>query len=113
MDIERIQGFKLTQDRQNAVNIAIDIADAVTTQSLDLAKELIGNSDSVRGDILVLATAHMQIALMSYAVHELSAVLREFAPEIAGAISEAGTDIGAGIFEGFQHAARSPGEKVA
>ena len=39
---------------------------------------------------------------MAYAAHAHADALREVAPEIAGAIGEAGTDIGAGIADGLQ-----------
>lgn len=76
---------------------AIDAANRILCESLDMAQHVIGHSLPVRGDVLALAMAHAQIAVKVLAVNEFVAVLREVAPEIVGAIGEAGTDIGAGI----------------
>ena len=90
------------EETATPVHRAIDVADHILAESLDMAQNVIGLSLSVRKEVLTLAIAHAQIAAKVYAAHELNAVLRELAPEIAGAISEAGTDVGAGIVQGLQ-----------
>lgn len=95
---------ELSRDRQEAANLAVDIADTLVAQSLDFAQNSISFGEAARRDLLTLATAHAQVAATVYIAHELTAALREVNPEIAGAISEAGTDIGAGIAECLQRA---------
>lgn len=90
------------EETATPVHRAIDVADHILAESLDTAQHVIGHAPSLRKEVLTLAVAHAQIAAALYATHERNAVLRELAPEIAGAISEAGTDVGAGIVQGLQ-----------
>lgn len=76
---------------------AIDAADRIVCQSLDMAQHVIGHSPSVRNQVMALAAVHAQVAATAYAAHLQADAIREVAPEIAGAISENGTDIGSGI----------------
>ena len=86
---------------------AIDVADSILFESLDMARHVIGFSPSLRKEVLALATVHAQISAKVYATHALSAALREVTSEIMGAISEAGTDIGAGLTLGLQQALKA------
>ena len=79
------------------VHRAIEVADCIFAESLDMAQHVIGHSASERNQVLTLATAHAAVVVKVYAAHMRAEVSRELVPEIAGAISEAGTDIGAGI----------------
>ncbi len=97
MNLSNIAAGELLQDDRDAVNIAVDIADAIFAQSIDFAQNTISFSDEARPEVLSLASAHAQVAAAVYAARERAAALREVAPEIAGAISEAGTDIGSSI----------------
>ena len=87
-----------------AVADAIDIADAITVQSLDAAQTAISFGDRDIPKVLQLAGANIQAAAIVYAAQLITAALRELTPEVAGAISEAGTDIGAGIALAMQKA---------
>lgn len=102
MDANKIFAVELLEEDAEAVNAAVDIADNIFAQSMDMAQNVIGFSSSVRDQVLTLATAHAATAANVYAAHTFAKVLRELAPEIAGAISEAGTDVGAGIVQGLQ-----------
>lgn len=93
--------YALTQAIQNAANLAADIADHITAQSIDFAQTTHCSGELSRRDSLALAAIHAGIAAQVYAVNELTAAIREVTPEIAGAISEAGTDIGAGLVQGL------------
>lgn len=86
------------------VHVAIDVADSMLCESLDMAQHLIGHSASARREVLTLTAAHLQSASIVYAANQIVTALRELTPEIAGAISEAGTDIGSGVAEGLQQA---------
>ncbi|OGB27098.1 MAG: hypothetical protein A3I66_19080 [Burkholderiales bacterium RIFCSPLOWO2_02_FULL_57_36] len=102
MDANKICAVGLLEEDASDLNDATDIADNIFQQSIDMAQHVIGNSEALRRDVLALATAHAQAATHVYMVNKLAAVLRELAPEIAGAISEAGTDVGSGIVQGLQ-----------
>jgi hypothetical protein len=97
--------IKLPPHIEAQANLAIDVADFMAAQSLDYAVMAItsGKACGVRSaDIVCLAAAHLACATGIYVTHVNEAFTREVGIEIAGAISEAGTDIGAGIAEGLK-----------
>ena len=104
LDLEWLRLPPAPDDTATPVHKAMDAADSMLAESLDMAQHVIGHSPAVRREVLALAKAHFQSATMVYAVNQIVAVLRELTPEIAGAISEAGTDIGAGILGCIQQA---------
>ena len=77
--------------------IATEIADQLMEESLYFARNQISHSDADRRDVMALATAHARVAAIAYAVLQLGLDINDRATEIAGAISEAGTDVGAGL----------------
>ena len=86
---------------------AVDVADCILCESLDMAQHVIGHSPAVRDQVLELAAVHAKVAVTVYAAHAQAEVIREVAIEIAGAISEAGTDIGAGIALALEQALKA------
>ena len=104
MDAQKICATVMLEDDAEKVSAAIDVADNIFEQSIEMAQHVIGHGDASRRDVLALATAHAQSATIAYAAHQIVAVLRELTPEISGAISEARADIGAGILGCIQQA---------
>jgi hypothetical protein len=78
-------------------HVAIDIADAITMQSLDAAQNAISFGDRDRALVLQLAGANIQAAAIVYAAQMITTALREMTPEVACAVSKACTDIAAGV----------------
>lgn len=99
--------FELPAQLQAEANIAIDIADHMAEQSLDYARSRLGPDWK---NAVPLAAAHLNCASVVFSARVRDAALRELTPEIAGAISEAGTDIGAGILGGIQQALKQKNE---
>jgi pyruvate/oxaloacetate carboxyltransferase len=98
--------FDLSAELQKEANVAIDVADHLTTQSLDYARNELGHNSGTAhlGNVVQLAAAHLKCASAVLAARMLDAALRDAVPEIAGAIEGVGTDIGAGLTEGCQGA---------
>jgi hypothetical protein len=84
----------IPEDRSSAANAAIDIADQMTVQAIDAAQHTCISDEAL---VIQLAAANIQAAAIVYATHAITTAMRELTPEIAGAISEHGTDTGAGI----------------
>ena len=80
-----------------AANIAIDVAHQMTCQAINTAQDAISYGDEAKPLVVQLAAANIQAAAIVYAAHTITDAMREVTPEIAGAISENGTDRGAGI----------------
>jgi hypothetical protein len=113
MKAQNMAAIPLSESTHEAIFLAVAVADTVSKYSIDMAQKTIGHFDSVRGDVLVLANAHMQAAMTAYVVRELVAALRELTPEIAGAISDAGTDTRSNLIEVFRLAASESSKRGA
>lgn len=92
----------LGDDLQTAADVADNLASYIVSRALEFSGFSSATNGRDMGLAMQMATAHMQVTTMIYVVHWLTAAIREVAPEIAGAISEAGTDIGAGLAEGLR-----------
>lgn len=79
------------------VHKAIDIAGQMMAEALDAAQHVISHSAADRGHVLILGVGLAQTSAKVYVGHLVADALRDLAPELAGAIGEAGTDIGAGV----------------
>lgn len=88
---------ELDRELVERINAAVDTADGIMFQSLSTAQEILGLNDHQRPMVIALAAAHMKSATAIYTAREIVSALHVLAPEIAGAISEAGTDIGASL----------------
>ena len=97
MNLEKLSIAELKESDQSAVNIAVDIADAIIAQAIDFAQNVIGFSDAKLLAVVALAAAHAQVSALVYAARRQPSVLREVTPEVAGAISDAGTDVGSDV----------------
>lgn len=87
---------------------AIDAAESILCEALDMAQNVIGHAPADRDQVLRLAQIQASMATAIYVANACIEALREVAPEVAGAISEAGTDIGAGLVEGLHRLKSSP-----
>ena len=96
--------FELPAHLQKEADIAIDVADHMAEQSLDYARSRLGPDWK---NAVPLAAAHLNCAIVVLSTRMRDAALRELTPEIAGAISEAGTDIGAGIALALEQALKT------
>jgi hypothetical protein len=99
-----------SEEHKEAVNVAIDIAHQMTAQALDTAQHAIGFQSADRRLVLELAAANINAAAIVYAAHVKADAMRELTPEVTGAISEAATDIGAGIALALEQALKTPND---
>ena len=88
---------QVSESQWLATHVAIDIADAITMQSLDAAQNAISFGDRDRALVLQLAGANIQAAAIVYAAQMITTALREMTPEVACAVSKACTDIAADV----------------
>lgn len=99
---------QLPESQIQAIYQAVDIADLMAAQAIDAAQNAISFGDKDMPQVLQLAAANMQAAAAVYAAHRkadaignaaasIVLAIREMTPEISGAVSDSGTDIGAGI----------------
>ena len=86
-------------DSTTPLHQAIDVAESILCEALDMAQNVIGHFPEQRDQVLRLAQIQASTASAIYVANAYIAALREVTPEVAGAISEAGTDIGAGLVE--------------
>jgi hypothetical protein len=102
--------FELPANLRAEADIAIDVADHMAAQSLDYAVMAVtsGKACGVRGaDIVRLADAHLACATGVFVARLHAETARDVGIENAGAISEAGTDIGAGIALALEQALKT------
>lgn len=76
LDLEWLRMPPASGEDATPVNQAIDTADQMLGQSLDMAQHVISHSPSERKEVLALATAHLQAAALLYAVNQLTAAIR-------------------------------------
>jgi hypothetical protein len=70
---------------------AIDVADCIVSQSLDMAQHVIGHSPDVRGHVFRLAEMHSRLAIEAYKSHALVAALQGISAAVKSASDDSAT----------------------
>ena len=99
LDLEWLRMCHRSELSATPADKAIDVADCIVSQSLDMAQHVVGHSPEVRDQVLRLAEMHAQIAVEAFKAQAIVSALQDLTPEIAGAICEAGSSIGIGLVD--------------
>lgn len=69
LDLEWLRLGVQPADSSTPEHKAVDVADRILNESLDMARNVIGHSPALRCQVLALASAHAQVAATVYAAH--------------------------------------------